>query len=129
MKRSMSILMAGVLSLGLLAGCGGEKMSEEEKAYKAACKTFTYEELGHLSARTPGIQVTGTVNGHDEDADKKPLLYIETDDNKLIEIYTDEAESYKDGKKITVWGYKVGNLPKEGVSIPSIKAEYIEKEK
>ena len=131
MKRVIGILMAAALSLGLLAGCGGEKMSEEEKAYKAACKTFTYEELDNLSQKTQGVQVTGKVNGHAKDGDGKPMLYIETEDNKFIEIYSDEADLYKDGQKITAWGYKVGITTKEGIdgTFPSIEAEYIEKVK
>ena len=104
-------------------------MSEEEKAYKAASRTFTYEELDNSSPKTAGIQVTGTVNGHDTGTEGEPRLYIEIEDKEFVMVYSDEAGSYKDGQKITVWGYKIGSTPKKGIegTIPSIEAEYIEK--
>ena len=92
MKKIVSMLLAAVLSMGMLAGCGGQ-MSEEEKAYKESCKPYTYDELMELPMdKLMAVQITGTVNGHEKDVDGKPMLYIEDESGNFIEIYTEEAD-------------------------------------
>lgn len=133
MKKIMSMLLAMVLCLGMLAGCG-EKMSEEEKKYKEECKTFSYNELMDLdNAYLKKVLVSGKVTGHEKDGDGKAVLCIKTDEGKKIEIYFEEAEQFKNGTKVNIWGNMDGqwfdNVNGEMISYPVMKARYINKVK
>ena len=112
MKKIVSMLLAAVLSLGMLAGCG-EKMSEEEKAYKESCKPYTYDELMEMDRKLQiPVLVTGEIIEHRIDSDNKPFSFIKDEEGNEIELRNydngselyDSIEQFEVGEKIKVWG-------------------------
>ncbi|GEM_PF-6205274 len=135
MKRVIGILMAAALSLGLLAGCGKTKMTAAEAKFREECETFTFEELIDLdNEQLQKVLVSGTVSSHHIKDKGKKAFFIDTDEDKRIVVYCDEAEEYKEGWQVNVWGSAVGIIfgSKVGVAdeyVPTLKARYIEKVK
>ena len=83
MKRVIGILLAGVLSLGLLAGCGKAKMTAAEAKFREECETFTFEELIDLDKeQLQKVLVSGTVSGHYTNDKGEKMFFIDTDEEK-----------------------------------------------
>ena len=58
MKRTLAVLLTGVLALGTLAGCGGsDKNAEEDKAIKVAASATPHAEI--LEVATPLLEEDG----------------------------------------------------------------------
>ena len=129
MKKIVSLLLAAVLSMGMLAGCG-EQMSEEEKTYKESCTPYTYEELMELPE---GQRATfsGKIIEHRVDTAGEPFAFVEYE-GKEAKVWADGLDQYDDGDNITIWGEKHVSVAKGGGDMTKIftfKAKYISKAK
>ena len=142
MKKIVSMLLAAVLSMGMLAGCG-EKMTaeeqarkEQEEAYKETCLALTNEEMLSPEYDDAAVVVSGTIVDLGINSSNEPYIYIGENGKKRVNIYYLERlenfdiGEYKEGMKINVWGDNTGmDFDDEKNDIPAIEVRYIEKVK
>ena len=105
-------------------------MSEEEKAYKESCKTYTAEQIMELPTGQP-ITFSGKIIEHRVDTAGEPFAFVEYE-GKEAQVWADGLDQYKDGEKITIWGEKRHTVAKGGGDMTEIftcKAKYISKAK
>ena len=142
MKKIISALLAAILCMGMLAGCG-EKMSaeeqarkEQEEAYKETCLALTNEEMLSSEYDDAAVVVSGTIVDLGINSSNEPYIYIGEDGKKRAKIYyLEDLENfdigqYKEGMKINVWGDNTGSdFDDEKNNIPAIHVRYIEEAK
>ena len=89
MKRIVGILLAGILCLGLIAGCGKTKMTAAEAKFREECETYTFDELVDMRKEQREklkILVSGTVSGHYTNDKGEKMFFIDTDEEKNGDI-------------------------------------------
>lgn len=110
MKRILSLLLCLMLSLGLLAGCGGDKAPMEMAPGAAADRDYNYSEKGELSDSLTTNTGLDSMASQDRKLIRTVYLNAETEDydtlipglnQKLTELggYIQSRESYTTGRR------------------------------